>query len=98
MRAEISASSPALFFWVSLFGLQAGDQQTFRLVDPTGTVLLDGERTVERNAAVGFPFLGKKAPESGFPAGRYRAEYRLVRSVSGTPTTVIQTAREVELK
>ncbi len=96
--AALPADSPALTFWVDLFGIQKGDQETLRLVGPAGGLVAEDTKTAEKPWAQAYRFVGKKAPAAGWPLGVYRGEYRLVRTVDGKPTVVIEARRDIELR
>jgi hypothetical protein len=80
-------SSEALVFWVDVFGTRAGDRETIRLIGPDGSVIAEATETHERNRAQWFRFIGKRAPEGGWPAGAYRGTYALDR-VTADGTTI----------
>lgn len=74
----------ALVFWVEVFGVRKGDQQTIQIFDPHGNRMLNSESTVLGNKAVWFGYAGKPIPRQGWIKGIYRAEYRLI--TKGTTT------------
>ena len=75
----LRATSKALVFWIDLSGSLKGDEQIFRLTGPDGDVLVDSNTPLKANNISWFAFAGAKKPQAGWPAGNYRAEYRLRR-------------------
>lgn len=91
--AAPDTDAAALVFWVEVFGVQAGDRQTFKMFNPQGELLLTNETTIPSNKAVWSGYAGKLRPPQGWAAGTYRAEYRLERK--GIP--VATTERHLEI-
>lgn len=81
-------------FFVSAFGVRAGDIQDLRLVGPDGIVLARATPKAKDDLAVAFHLIGKKMPEGGWPAGLYRGEYELIRQVDGQPKPVAHAERQ----
>ncbi len=94
----LRADSQALLFWVQIYGLQAGDRESMRIVGPRGGTVVENTEPAEKPKAQSYRFVGKKKPSGGWPPGTYRGEYKLIRAVDGTDTVVIETTREVELQ
>lgn len=94
----LPAESPALWFWVEVFGLQDGDRETMRLLGPDGAELAGREGVIAGWAALAFRRLSDEGSAGGWPPGRYRGEYRLVRMVDGAPRTIVEAVREIELR
>jgi hypothetical protein len=94
----LAANTPALVFWVDVLGHRAGDRQLVRLLGPDGGALAQGEDTADETRVQWFQFVGLKRPATGWPPGRYRGEYTLVRTVEGQPETVIDIRREIQLR
>jgi len=78
--ASLGPDSDALVFWAEVFGLRAGDKQVFELRAPGGELLLRNEHRAERDKAVWFAFAGKRRTGERWPAGAYRAHYRIERA------------------
>ncbi|MBI5430672.1 MAG: M23 family metallopeptidase [Nitrosomonadales bacterium] len=91
--ANPRADAAALVFWIEVFGVQAGDQQTLEMLDPQGRRMLLNESTLPGNKATWFSYAGKPRPPRGWMKGAYRAEYRLKRKGA----TVVTTARELKI-
>jgi len=82
--AGAGADPVALVAWVRSIGLKNADVQELMLTAPDGETLLDHRaRPLVRNEAQSLLFAGKKRPASGWPAGVYRATYRVL--VAGAP-------------
>lgn len=92
----LPADSPALVFWVDLFGVKKGDRARSRLLDANGAVLADGTTELEKRFAQWFRFVGKRRPADGWPPGTYRGEFSLTRA--GAPAPVVSIVREIELR
>ena len=69
----------ALVLWLRFFGLRQGDTVAMRLTGPDGAALAQTEKTLDRNRAVQFYFIGKKRPAEGWPKDPYRGEVILQR-------------------
>jgi Peptidase family M23 len=93
-----TVDSPALVFWIDVLGHRAGDRQMMRLLSPDGTPLAKADDIVDETHIQWFQFMGAKRPAKGWPPGRYRGEYSLVRDVDGQPQTVVVITREIELR
>jgi hypothetical protein len=86
-------SSPALVFWIDMFGLQAGDAATLRLTGPDGAMVAESRSVAAKPKAQYFAFAGKKAPAGGWPAGTYRGAFRIERD----GRVIIDDSAEIEL-
>jgi hypothetical protein len=86
---EIARDSPALLFWVELFGARAGDHGTLELYGPDGRLLANKVDDFARNKARWFSYAGSKRKQPVWPAGEYRGRYRLLREHAGQPPSVV---------
>ncbi len=93
-----SRDAPALVFWVSVFGVRAGDTEIARLVAPGGQVVAEKSQRLAARKAQWFSFVGRKRPGSAWPAGTYRGEYRLLREIDGEMREVVGAAREIVVR
>jgi hypothetical protein len=93
-----TVDSPALVFWIDVLGHRAGDRQLMRLLSPDGVPLAKADDAVEEPHVQWFQFIGAKRPANGWPPGRYRGEYSLVRDVNGQPQTVIIITRAIDVQ
>lgn len=85
----ISRDSPALLFWVELFGARAGDRGTLELYGPDGRLLVEKPETFARSKARWFTFAGVSRKTADWAAGEYRGRYRLLREDAGRPPAVV---------
>ncbi|MGF1450744.1 MAG: hypothetical protein ACFB21_01550, partial [Opitutales bacterium] len=76
---RVAEDPAALVYWVDLFGVQSGDRQEFRLVDPAGRVLVEERRELDASHVSWFAFAGRRRPTEGWRPGWYTATYRLMR-------------------
>ena len=96
--AGLTRSSPAIVAWIELFGLRRGDEIRITVSAPDGGVLAQAAHVVDRDAARRFRMVGRKRTAAEWPAGVYRARYELVRRAHSGAQTVLDLAREVELR
>jgi peptidase M23-like protein len=94
----LTADSPALVFWIDVLGHRAGDRQLMRLLSPDGVPLAKVDDAVTEAHIQWFQFIGAKRPATGWPPGRYRGEYSLVRDINGQPQTVIAITRAIDVR
>ena len=91
---EAARSAAALVLWADIFGIEAGDRITLRIVGPDGAVVAENARTIDRRQIRRFEFAGKRTPDSSWPEGRYAGEIVVSRKNGGRDVTV---RRETEL-
>ena len=76
--ATLPAQSPALVLWVYMFGTKAGDAVVFDITGPEGRII--AERVVlEKNQALSFRAVGRKMRGTGWPAGDYAGQAKMLR-------------------
>lgn len=75
---DVTANGAALVGWVHLFGTQAGDSLTTKIIGPSGEVFTHTE-TLDRTQARAFRAGGRKTPRGGWPIGLYQLEFVLKR-------------------
>lgn len=92
---RFTGTSVAVVFWVQIYGAQADDKEELRLTGPTGRVLAERRRPIERNRAQWLAYLGLRRRDPAWPAGRYRGEYVLYRG--SPPEAVLSIVREIDL-
>ncbi len=88
----VARDARALVFWVEAAGIRKGDVESLELRAPDGALLAQRSLAQEGNLAVRFSFIGRKRTAEAWPAGTYRARYRLLRDEAA----VLE--REVELE
>ena len=77
--AAAGADAGAIVAYVRSIGLKAADVQELVVHAPDGSILLDHRAdALSRNQAQSLLFAGKKRPAGGWPAGVYRASYRVL--------------------
>jgi hypothetical protein len=77
--AALTLESPALVFWVDVFGLQAGDHLKLTLTAPDGGVMAQSDTPIGQSKAQFFAFAGKKHPDGGWKSGFYVGRIEVVR-------------------
>ncbi len=91
--ARVGQRDPALVFWVSGWGLRAGDQEDLRLIGPDSQVLAEHRQAADKTQARFFRYIGLKRRLESWPAGDYRAVFRLRRG----DDTVLTVERRLRL-
>jgi murein DD-endopeptidase MepM/ murein hydrolase activator NlpD len=76
---ETARNPEVLVLWADLFGAQTGDVQSFRIVGPDGTVLLDRESTLDASNVSWFAFNGLPRPARGWKPGVHVGTFTLFR-------------------
>ena len=71
--------SPAIVAWGWAINLRVDDQLVVVLAGPDGGDLARNTVTLDRNKAQYMLFAGTKRPDAGWPAGRYRATFSVLR-------------------
>lgn len=94
---EPSRNAAALVFWVHVYGVQAGDVETLRIVEPDGGVLAEKRNTVPGNKADWLSMIGKPRASTPWPRGPYRGEYRLTRMAGGKVIEILAFDREFRM-
>ncbi|MEZ5647599.1 MAG: M23 family metallopeptidase [Alphaproteobacteria bacterium] len=95
---KFTRTSPALVFWVELFGKVMGDTENLLLVSPSGKALVANSKKAIKNEASSSLYFGIKAPPGGWEQGRYKASYILTRSVNGqAPQPVVQVEKYITI-
>lgn len=90
----LAADSPAIVFWMELFGLQKGDIVEMTLIDPAGRSLASDRRIADRDQAVWHALVGKRRDGSAWTSGTYQGRVTLQRG----ETLVIDQARTIPLQ
>jgi hypothetical protein len=76
---KIPANAPALVFWITLFGVQAADEEIIDLLAPDGSVFAHKAGLIDKNLAQYRSFIGKKRQLQLWSTGDYRIRYQLLR-------------------
>ncbi len=70
----------SLWFYVRMFGLRPGDRQRLRVFDPQGRLVMEWTSAPAESTEIHWVQpIGRQAPEQGWPPGRYRGEFILIR-------------------
>jgi hypothetical protein len=96
--SEIHAVSPALVFWVYVFGLHAGDEAWVRLLAPDGSVIAEKRQQYDSRKAQAFSFVGKRLKAAVWETGAYRGEFVLTRQKDGRRRTVLRAERTLRIE
>ena len=70
----------ALYFWVTAFGVRQGDEMQFRVLGPSGNVVVERKLAAPRDRPVAFEFAGGRPRAGELSPGTYRGEFNLVRA------------------
>ncbi len=92
-----TVQSPALVFWVVLYGVREGDLAKTRIVGPDGKVMAEEASQIPKNKAQWMSFVGKLRKGRDWPPGDYRGEYELFRQVENSKRTVLSFTREIHI-
>jgi len=77
--SAVEVLSPALVFWVEIFGARQDDHWSLELTAPDGAVLAKNTGQISRNMAIFLPVTGRKRGPPPWPAGTYLGRFRLER-------------------
>lgn len=78
---ELPNNISALTFWISVFGVQKGDQITMKIIDPEKKVFAEKKMIQEKTRARQFLFIGKKNKTQSFIKGNYKGLVTLKRKL-----------------
>jgi murein DD-endopeptidase MepM/ murein hydrolase activator NlpD len=98
LAGPMTPVSPALVFWVNLFGMQAGDTENVKIFAPDGSLFAQKSGEIDRSKAQWLSLLGRKNRAGSWPAGVYRGEYRLTRMYEGRRQEVLKWSASVTVK
>jgi murein DD-endopeptidase len=88
-------NSPALLFWVQVYGVLTGDKMIFNLDDPQGNKVVNHESFVNESSKTWMGYVGERNNlQQPFTPGTWNAEYQLIRS----DRTLVKTQRQLILK
>ncbi len=87
---SLAKTAPALIFWLSVFGVQAGDTQVVDLFAPDGATLLHKAIPIDHNMAQYRSFVGLKRHGEAWATGEYRVSYQLLRQQHAEPVLMKQ--------
>jgi hypothetical protein len=98
LAGPMTGNAPALIFWVNLFGMQAGDIETVRIVAPDGSTFAQKSGKIERSKAQWLTLLGRNRRAQPWPPGLYRGEYSLSRMSAGRGQEVLKWSAAITVK
>jgi hypothetical protein len=75
---NLPQTAPAMVIWAYFFGPRAGDALLFTLTGPVGIVFTE-RSGLEKPQALAFRAVGRKLKTSGWPAGIYQAQVKMMR-------------------
>ncbi len=90
----LAADSPAIVFWMELFGLRKDDVLEMSLGNADGRPLATSRTIAERDKAVWFGVVGKRRGTAAWPAGNYVGRVILRRSNA----VIIDAERTISLR
>lgn len=95
LENKFSLKTPALVFWVHLYGIIKGDIESFTLINPKGQVVIQQDRPVAKSYRNWVSYIGQKSnPESPILMGIWKGKYQLKRNSQ----IIFELNREVEIK
>ncbi len=77
-RAMSNPREP-IFLWADVMGAQPGDMQSFTIRGPDNKAIHSQQLIVQKGGLSWFAFIGKRAPASDWPLGRYTGSYSISR-------------------
>ncbi|VXD25072.1 Peptidase M23 [Planktothrix serta PCC 8927] len=88
-------NSPALLFWVQVYGVLTGDKMIFNLYNPQGQKVVNNESFVNESSKTWIGYIGKKNnPQQPLSSGNWNAEYQLIRG----DRTLVKTKKQLQLQ
>lgn len=88
-----STKIPALLFWVQAYGILAGDEVEYRIINPRGDVVVDHHNSIESPSLTWIGYVGQRNSANNMMPGIWKAEYSLTRG----DRVLIDVQRQVEL-
>ncbi|TVU55134.1 MAG: M23 family metallopeptidase [Arthrospira sp. PLM2.Bin9] len=89
----LSAQIPALLFWVQAYGILAGDEVKYRMIDPRGNVVVDHNDRIQSPSLTWVGYVGQRNSGASLLPGVWKAEYSLTRG----DRVLINVQRQVQL-
>jgi hypothetical protein len=76
-----------------MFGLRPGDRQRLRVFDPQGRLVMEWTSAPAQSTEIHWVQpIGRQAPAQGWPSGRYRGEFILIRKGAVVLESLAETA------
>ncbi|OCR00643.1 peptidase M23 [Oscillatoriales cyanobacterium USR001] len=93
-ETTLAANSPAILFWVQVFGVLQGDRESYKLFTPDGKMVGETNNDIKSSNRAWVSYVGKKNRENNtLMLGTWRAEYQLKRG----DRVLIDIKRQVEV-
>ncbi|ACK66200.1 Peptidase M23 [Rippkaea orientalis PCC 8801] len=81
LEKQLSANSPALVFWVHLYGILQGDIESFTLINPKGKAVIQQKQTVKKSYRNWVTYVGQKNNlDNPIMSGIWQGKYQLKRN------------------
>ena len=94
-ETTLAKDSPALLFWVQVFGVIKGDQESYKFFDPNGKIIGESNNEIKASNRLWMSYIGKKNRDNNsLIPGTWRVEYKLKRG----DKVLIDVQRQVELR
>lgn len=93
----LSPDSAIMIFWGAIWGAQKGDIVRISIIGPDGRVVAEHAKTLSKNQAQRFGFVGKRRPKNGWPTGEYRGKYELLRGRSGKKRVIVWAVERIRV-
>jgi murein DD-endopeptidase len=93
-ETTLAANSPALLFWVQVFGVIKGDQESYKFFAPDGKIMGESNNEIKASNRLWMSYIGKKNRDNNYlMLGTWRVEYKLKRG----DQVLIDVQRQVEI-
>ena len=76
----LPGNSPALIFWVQIYGVLAGDQEHYQLFAPNGEGVIDNKKEIKSANKTWMGYVGKRNNSQSLLKGKWKGEYSLTRN------------------
>ncbi len=96
-KTSLSANQKLIIFWIHIFGVQSGDKEELRIIDPDGNVIAEKIQTSRFNLAQEFKVLGKETDNTNWMPGIYQGNFKLYRTQDDQTTEIISKSFNVEI-
>ena len=89
-ETQLNVDTPALVFWVHVYGVLQGDREKWQLIDPSGKTVIKQEQRLDKSYRSWVGYVGKR----NIIAGVWQGKYQLMRN--GSP--LLNVTRKIEIK
>ena len=91
-------SAPVLLFWLDSFWLAQGDTLEFRMIDPSGQLVVKKSMVIEKTKARQLLYIGLKKKKLYWQEGRWQGSATLKRKGSQATVDTIRITRTVDIR